>query len=146
MQKIRSKLPIIIIALIAFGIIAITYFAGQKAGVIKTGTPPVPQSTTVSGVNVRNFEANPVLKNTENDSLIIDNNDYQIAYVKQYNQFLITINNKDFEATRKIAEDAFITNLKISKTDACKLKVSISTPAFVNQDLSGQEFPLSFCK
>lgn len=145
MQRIRGKLPVILIALLAIFIVIVGYFGGTKTGIIKPLPTSAPATINISNVELRNFEANPVRSNTENDSLIVDNDDYQIAYVKAYNQFLITINNKDFENTRQKAEAEFLKNLNITSDAACKLNVSISTPTFANPDLSGQIFPLSFC-
>jgi hypothetical protein len=70
---------------------------------------------------------------------------YDIQYYGTIEQFLIFINAAPFEPHRQDAEGAFLTVLGISEEEACTLDVTIRTPAFVNPDQGGREFPLSFC-
>lgn len=70
---------------------------------------------------------------------------FDILYLPKEDRYLISIYHSPFATNQKLAEKAFLDNLKIDPTQACKLKVVVSTPYFANPDESGQEFPLSFC-
>lgn len=116
---------------------------------IPTSPPtPVPQvgDIIVSGIAVNDFykDAKRVLNN--GDVLIRETEDYQIAYLKQYESFKITLLSPEFETARSKAEDAFIKALAIDEPNACRLTVEINTPEFVGGNYKGMVFPLSFCE
>lgn len=57
----------------------------------------------------------------------------------------ISILEPPFEAHQQEAETTLLNTLNISKTMACKLKVTVSTTEDVDPDLGGKNLPLSFC-
>lgn len=124
---------------------------------LKTGQKPqptqplptptiVPVKITVSGISVNNFLKNPEEVNAQGDALFVKKEDYQLVYLPAFDQFLITILSPSFEDVKREAEDEFIKTLDISPNDACKLNVAISTPSFINPEMAGKKYPLSFCE
>lgn len=71
--------------------------------------------------------------------------DYSIVYIDDGNYYIISILKRPLEKTRLDAEDAFLKALSIGRDEACALNVSLGTIASVDQNLSGQNFGLSFC-
>ncbi len=104
------------------------------------------QKINISGVEVNNFLAFPIATNVKGDALFVKEEDYQIVYLKPFNQFVISILGSPFNSVRKKAEARFLTNLNISQEQACKLKVQVSTPNFANPDYAGRKYVLSFCQ
>lgn len=152
---------ILIIGLIILIILLFALLLIGKSQKPKTAPYPAPTMTlptitpflTPSGdkieinkIPVNNFYKTPVKENPQNDVLIVNADNYQIVYLQQFNKFLITILNSNFEQTRTIAEKDFLNKLGISESDACKLTVEESTPEDINSKIAGQIFPLSFCK
>ena len=85
--------------------------------------------------------------NESGDLLIKSAQEYQIVYLKKFDQFLISIKKTPFETSRKIAEQDFLNNiLKTNKKLACQFNVKVVVPNFVDPELAGQEFSLSFCE
>lgn len=142
--KFNSKIILISIVILALGLALYSFLSGQKG--FNPFTTPIPEKIVVSDIPVKNFEADPIVQNDSGDSLIQQNQDFQISFVKQYNQFFVTILNPDFEATRPRAEQVFLNQLGITQQEACKLTVIVGSPIWVNPDLSGQTFGLSFCQ
>lgn len=70
---------------------------------------------------------------------------YIIQYSQTSDSFLISIQSAPFDSNRKKAEEAFLESLDITKEDACKLDVSITTPQSVNPKEAGTIYRLSFC-
>lgn len=68
-----------------------------------------------------------------------------VYYLPDSGQYTIVILASPFDQIRPLAEQAFLTQLKLTSTQACQKKVSVSTPRYANPDLAGQIFPLSFC-
>ena len=159
----KSKIPLIIfvsgiiIACIVLITIITIRFSSKKPPT--TETPiitnptlvppniPIPTGETIniSGVNVKNPYATPVKIDTQGDSLMQEQASYNLVYLKPFNEFLISITASPFDINRKIAEDAFLKRMGITQQDACKLKVTITTPLSVNPNEAGQNYPLSFC-
>ena len=106
---------------------------------------PSGETMEVDGVEINNIYKTPVKETPQFDALIVNNEKYQIAYLQQFQKFLITILDPNFKETQVVAEKDFLDKLSISSQDACKLSVEISTPRSVNEDLAGKIFPLSFC-
>lgn len=154
MKKIFITVLIILIIILLFLLIGKSQLKEDKIELIPTipkptVTPfnlPTSEKIIINDVSINNFYQEDIQKNPQNDALISQNNDYQIVYLPQFQQFLITILNPDFEKTKVTAEAAFLKQLGITEDEACKLSVSISTPLFINENLSGQIFPLSFCR
>jgi len=97
-------------------------------------------------VTTNNFYKTAVEITDRNDALITSNDDFQILYYPADNSFFITITNKPIESVRKKAETELLNRLGISTEDACRLKVSVGAPGWVDDNLAGQELGLSFCK
>ncbi len=109
---------------------------------------PLPTTDTFvsSGVTVANFYKETAERDSRENTTFIENTDYNISYNGREDSFLISITGSPFEDKRQLAEQAFVTKLKVSQTDACRLKVSTTTPAFANPDQAGKSYPLSFCQ
>ena len=71
---------------------------------------------------------------------------FKIIYDQPLNRYDIIIYGKPFEATRLLAEEAFLNKAGVSKTEACALNVSIITPSYINERESEKEYKLSFCE
>ncbi|MFA6106061.1 MAG: hypothetical protein WC745_00065 [Patescibacteria group bacterium] len=74
-----------------------------------------------------------------------ENQNYTITYYVPGNLFGITINNSEVKKTRSRLEKDLLKILGITKSDACKLKVSMFVPAYVNEQYAGTNYGLSFC-
>lgn len=113
----------------------------------KPGKPvPTPSLTTavtpdITKINISGVEVNP-----KGDSLIVDNEKYQIVYLSQFNKFLITVLGSPFNEIKNEAEREFLKVLGITEENACKLIVEVNTPEFANPEYSGTALRLSFCK
>lgn len=107
---------------------------------------PVGEKINISGVTINDFRKSNVAANNKADTLIVDNEKYQIVYLSQFNKFLITVLGSPFEEIRNEAEKEFLNVLGVSESDACKLTVEVNTTEFANPEFSGTAFSLSFCK
>ena len=83
-------------------------------------------------------EKNMVLKTTA---------DYQILYYaySEGPSFLISVLSSNIETARALGELNLLNILGISKTDACKLAVSVTVPQDVSAKAAGDDYRLSFC-
>jgi hypothetical protein len=82
----------------------------------------------------------------DQQAVIIENSgDYAITYNVPDSSFAIAILSTPLEAARQAAESAFLSELGISKQDACKLTVYEGVPIGVSDEYPGESFPLSFC-
>lgn len=77
--------------------------------------------------------------------VIEQNENFSIVYFTKDQSFLITILGSPAQQYRNAAEQELLNKLQIQETDACKLNVSLTVPASVNQSLAGQDYGLSFC-
>ena len=102
----------------------------------------------ISNVKMNNFFNSANILNKEGDMQVSDatNSGYNITYLSQFNEFLISINKSPFDQFRIQAENNFLTKLGINQQEACKLTVVITTPRFVNPNQAGQNYSLSFCQ
>jgi len=107
--------------------------------------PPQSSKIDVNGVEVNNFYKNALMTQDDGYALFDQTTRYKIAYIPVDDSFLISITDNPFETIRKEAEAAFILKLGITKEEACRLKVNISTNIRINPSYAGQNFPLSFC-
>ena len=71
--------------------------------------------------------------------------DYHIFYFPPDELFFISITSYPFDEHRPVAELKLLEILAISRDEACKLNVDITTPAYANPDNAGEVFKLSFC-
>jgi len=83
---------------------------------------------------------------TADGTIVIDKpNQYQVLFQPQFEKFTLTILNSQFQNTRQTAEQDLLNSLGISKEQACKLSIAVTTTSDVNPDYSAYEYPLSFC-
>lgn len=107
---------------------------------------PGARKISISGIVMNDFFQTSKVVGSSSDIAIIENQEnYTIVYLQKFNQFLITILLFPFTTNRAVAEQKFIEILNITKEDACRLSVSVTTTQSVNRELAGKEFPLSFC-
>lgn len=124
---------------------------------LPTGTPTsfkMPaandQKITVTTPQGNTIETNNVYKNSlyplsQNGVAFHDDLDYYAAFYPQDQGFLIVIHNPDVKAAKIKAEADFLQILGITKEQACMLKVSVTIPRSVSEQLSGKVYGLSFC-
>lgn len=103
-----------------------------------TAKTPFSQTNTIIN-NIKNVD-------TQNDRIIVQNDSYVALYQPKFNDFLISITSTPFTQLRQLAEQDFLDKLQLTKDQACKLDVKITTPYFANPDIAGEIFPLSFCQ
>ena len=96
-------------------------------------------------VTVKNFYKNAVDINTERDVLVTRTPEYDIVYFASDGGFSISILATPFEAVRAKAEQAFLERLGVGREDACRLAVYIGVPRWVDENLAGRNYRLSFC-
>lgn len=116
--------------------------------IIPTPTPVDKTSSSISiyGVTVNNFYKTAQPVDTEGDvQLEKVQNSYQILYLPQFNEFLISILGSPFDTIRTQAENELLSQLGISQQQACQLNVSEGTPQRINPNEAGISYPLSFC-
>lgn len=146
LQELRTRYVVAIVGIL--GAIIILLVIAFSSGTQEAPQPQEPlreKTITVSGVEINNVLETPLEKTSQGDSLFVKEATYQIAYLPSFNQFIINILSPSFEQARNDAEEAFMKKLGISKEEACRLNVSLGTPNYVNPELSGEKFPLSFC-
>ena len=101
---------------------------------------------TVSNVEVTNFAQNAELIPGGKAIIFEREGDYHILFHSQNELFIISILGSPFSEKRFLAEEAFLYKLGITKEEACKLNVVITTPMFANEAESGKNYKLSFCQ
>lgn len=106
---------------------------------------PPGDSLTIDGVQVNNFYAASRSVDSERTLELTNDVNFSILYYPRDESFLVTITNSPFENYRQQAESVLLTLLGVSETEACRLTVSIGTPAFANPEQAGKNYPLSFC-
>lgn len=167
-KKIAIIIVILLVVVIAAGVVFLIMQKNSSgtgtAGTVATGTlPPVatstpvvpapaPTSTTITlgtsqgSVTMNNFYQNAQAITQDGQAVIIQNTgDYAITYNVPDSSFAIALLSTPLEAARQAAESAFLSELGISKQDACKLTVYEGVPIGVSDQYPGENFPLSFC-
>lgn len=95
-------------------------------------------------VQVNDVTQNPAQVVT--DTVVVEQTaDFIITYFPKDQAFLISLLSRPVANARQLAEDEFLKKLDISYGDACKLKATVSIPYSVDENLSGQNYDLSFC-
>lgn len=109
-------------------------------------TPSFPTTTTIesSGIEIKNPFMGAAEFTTQGDALTVKATTHRIVYLKQFDEFIITIEKEPFEENMRIAEADFVSRLGITQQQACKIKVSLSPPKKTGE-LTPQ-YGLSFCK
>lgn len=113
-----------------------------------TDFPNAPQGATFQIgtskglITINNFYTFPLI--VDEEFLILQNNDqYQINYNTEINQFYIYFSVGPSSTFRNETETAFLNLLGISESDACKLNVAEGYPG--NLPSAPQQQGLSFC-
>lgn len=111
-------------------------------------SPPLDKGERIkiSNVWVNNFYKAPQGINPSGDVLIADKSEFQIVFLPQFNQFMLSVLASPFSGVRKVAEEEFLKVLGVGRQEACRLNVVVNTPYFANPDYSKQDYPLSFCQ
>lgn len=113
-------------------------------------TNPLSQSNTVTlpasggDIKVNDFTRNPVQTAT-GAMEIAKTEQFNIVYFSEDQSFLITLTAKPLQEARDGAERSFLQKLGIREAEACRLKVSLTIPFDVDENLSGRNYGLSFC-
>lgn len=132
----------LILATMGAGVLAIALSPGK----MQTSKEYEATKAGVLGKVLKDDQGNPITsKDSVQEYLLFETGEYQIAYQKTYDLFLISINASPFNDVRGKAERQFLGLLEGNTKAACFFHVEIVTPFFANPELSGQRFPLSFC-
>lgn len=108
-----------------------------------TGTTFV-MGTADGSVTVNNFYLQPFV--IDEEYLILENNnDYQITYDTENNQFFVYASSSPIAQSEQEGESALLSLLGVSETDACKLNVVVGYETPTDPNDSHTFFPLSFC-
>lgn len=100
--------------------------------------------TAYGGVAVRNFYKNPI-EVSGKEIVIHRTPEYVIAFYEGDHSFSVALLQKPLEVAREHAEAELLRILGVSRTDMCKLTVSLAIPVAVDNALSGRNYGLSFC-
>lgn len=108
---------------------------------------PEEEKIEISGVEMKNFYKKAISVGQQiGDTLIVSNVEYNITYYPLDEAFLIVILRWPFDEIREKAEQDFLESLTISKEQACKLAVYITTPRYANPEYAGNNWRLSWCE
>ncbi|MEK7129589.1 MAG: hypothetical protein AAB803_01085 [Patescibacteria group bacterium] len=120
-------------ALLAVAVVGVGFWLGVRRapGPAPAVSPPAPTEPPMPTSTVRQVD---MKKQT-----------YDITYVPSLDEYAIVVYGSPFEPARKEAERAFLQKLGVAPEQACRLKVTVSTPVFVNPEESKQTYGLSFC-
>jgi len=153
-KKYKFKPVHLLIFAVAFLIITliITRKGGSISGINLISTEKKQETAVeekkrieISGVKVVDFIDKTNEDNSSSYYTIDKTPDYHIFYISTDELFFISITSYPFDEHRVVAEQKLIEALAISKDDACKLNVDITTPTYSNPDKAGEVFKLSFC-
>jgi len=155
---------IITISVAAIIVLTFIYFQGKNKTAVPAGIPsgnektinllPIEEIVKKPKLEINTgkeiISINNIYKNSDkilsnNGVAFEDNDDYYIAYYPDDNSFTISISNRDVDLGRERAESKFLNDLGITQEQACKLTVILGIPYRVSENLSGQNFGLSFC-
>jgi hypothetical protein len=102
--------------------------------------------TSKGDVSVIDFRKHPLQISADRTSILIEeNNGFSIGFYAPDSSFVITLTAKPLNVMRASAEGAFLKDLGISPTDACKLALNVGVPISVDSQAAGKDYGLSFC-
>lgn len=107
---------------------------------------PETETVKAGGSIVKNFYSEGNKVSPKGDVIIAETSSYTIFYFKSDDSFLISITTSPFEDNRLLAEEDFLQQLEIDEDKACRLNTATTTPAFVNPDEAGKNWPMTFCE
>lgn len=103
------------------------------------------QQLESDGVSVENLYKNNPEPAFRSNTTIAENNDYSIAFFVDKTLFRLTLYKEPFDQTQTQAEATFLSELKITQEQACKLNVEVvKQPTGFNVSPT-TETKLSFC-
>lgn len=140
-MKIMNKKILLILGIVIFLVSMILYFSISK----KENTTP---TITATPTPIPTLFPSPTFFDSKKYQGLIyqdPNGNFQISYISSTKEYSLLILGYPFTQFRTEAENTFVSLLKTTNTEACKLNVSVSTPYFANPDESGKTYPLSFC-
>ncbi len=161
-MKRTFSIALIIIFIIALAVGAYFLLRGNSASpsagttenlppVATSTTSPFPTGNTFSintsegGVTVKNFYNTKAYATQDQQTVVLAQNDsYTIDYYRADSSFGIGLLSGPFQATRNAAESVFLSQLGVSKSDACKLTVD-ETVLDKSSQYNGELIGLSFC-
>jgi len=118
---------------------------------VATGTASFPSGTTFNigtsqgSVTVNNFyKTNAYITQDQQTVVLVENTNYTIVYNRDDSGFVIGLLSGSLQETRDAAETAFLSQLGISKSEACKLTVDERVLDKASP-YDGQLMGLSFC-
>jgi len=116
--------------------------------VVPTGPPtpaPQPGDIIIDGIAVNDFRENAARITANNDVVLVENEEYQIIFYHDIQEFKLYLTGENFEQTQMRAEEAFLNALGIDEESACQLFVEVFVPSTVQNKHAGQILPLNFC-
>jgi len=140
-------------ALAAFILILVVLLIKQLPSQTTNQTPTTSIETQtkrerveISGIKVNDFFKTAPETSSYGYTVVSLNPKHQVLYFPDDELFLVSILGNPFDDYVKVAEQAFLEKLGIDEDQACKLNVSITTPAHLNLDKAGEAYELSFCE
>lgn len=138
-----------IFLIVACGLLLLGWIALYRAKQRNNTSPAIIQGAKAAAIQ-RATELNegkePLVSNdTIHSHLLVDKDAYQITFHDNTQSFLITVYGSPFEWARLAAEQEFLSLTQLTKESACKVPVTVATPAFANPKEADKTFGLSFC-
>lgn len=96
-------------------------------------------------LEVNNVFRYPIKDLSDGGVTFTENDNFISSFYPEDQGFIITITNPNIQQGREEAEQNFLFYLGITKEQACKLRVDLGVPAFVNGPAAGKNYGLSFC-
>lgn len=122
------------------------YRASQVLSDMPTGTM-LAIGTPKGTVSVNNFyRSDPFTTDGGETVILASTTDYVVTYDTLDSSFWVGIDPDRLDAVRPAAQDALLSLLGVSSTDACKLNVSVGSFYRASSSLNGRSLPLSFCQ
>lgn len=99
----------------------------------------------INNVLVNDFTQNPISKDSYGNLTLIDQANFQVAYLPNESKFLVMITGGDFEQTRRQSESQLLSFLEISETNGCSLNIVIVGSKDFGVDVTTKAFRPTFC-
>lgn len=123
----------LLFALLALAVVGVGFWLGTWRAL-----PPAPADSPASPTEIP-------LPTSVVQQIKMKKQTYEITYASSLDEYAIIVYGSPFESARAEAEAAFLEKLGVSRQRACQLRVTVSTPVFVNPEESKQAHGLSFC-
>jgi hypothetical protein len=147
-QEQKTKISRIIV-FIFIGLFLMVFFKTLQRPARTVPQPaPVQETPQVERINISGVSVKDFMQDHDPQELFITlskTKDYHVFYIPSQEVFFISIVSYPFDEYRPIAEEDLLYRLEITKEEACRLSVNITTPAFANPEKSGRTYGLSFC-